>query len=298
MITDISIDKRAAIFVCTVIAALLLAACGPTGGQGTGGKIGVVVTILPQQEFVYSVGGEMVDVTVMVPPGANPHTYEVIPLQMSKLSRAKMYAKVGSPIEFELTWLDKLIAANRNMLVVDCGKGIQMAQSTDLDEPGLDPHIWTSVRNVKIMVNNICQGLVQVDPASRQYYEGNRDAYLEKLDALDADIRAALDGAKQRTFIVYHPAWGYFARDYGLEQLGIEQEGKEPKAAYMTRMINQAKAKDIKVVFVSPEFDTRSAEAVAREINGRVVIIDPLAKDYVKNMRAIAAALKEATQRQ
>ena len=277
---------------------VLLISCMPVSQQTGSDKIGVVVTVLPQEEFVESVGGDKVEVTVMVPPGASPHTYEVTPVQMARLSKAKVYFKVGSPIEFELTWLDKLIAQNKDMLVVDCKKGIELAQSADPDEPGTDPHIWTSVRNVKIMVNNICQGLVQVDPTSKQYYEGNRDAYLEKLDALDAGIRAALDGAKQRTFIVYHPAWGYFARDYGLEQLGIEQEGKEPKAAYMTRLINQAKVKDIRVIFVSPEFDTRSAEAVAREINGRVVIIDPLAKDYVNNMRAIAAALKEATQKQ
>ncbi len=276
---------------------VLLISCTPVSQQTGSDKIGVVVTVLPQEEFVESVGGDKVEVTVMVPPGASPHTYEFTPVQMARLSKAKVYFKVGSPIEFELTWLDKLIAANRNMLVVDCSKGIQMAQSTDPDEPGLDPHIWTSVANVRIMVKNICEGLSQADPGNRQYYEGNRDAYLEKLDALDADIRAALDGAKQRTFIVYHPAWGYFARDYGLEQISIEQEGKEPKAAYMTRLINQAKAKDIRVIFVSPEFDTRSAEAVAREISGRVVIIDPLAKDYLDNMHKVAAALKEVLQK-
>lgn len=271
-----------------------LSACSPTGQQNLVDKIHVIVTVLPQEEFVRSVGGDKVDVMAMVPPGANPHTYEITSAQMARVSRARVYAKVGSPIEFELTWLDKLIAQNKNMLVVDCSKGIDLMESTDPDEPGIDPHIWTSLRNVKIMVNNICGGLSRVDPESKQYYEQNRDVYIQKLDALDADIKPIFTGLSSRTFIVYHPAWGYFARDYGLKQLGIEQEGKEPKAAYMARLIDEARTQNIKVIFVSPQFDTRSAETIAREIGGRVVSIDPEGRDYLNNMGAVAAAFKEA----
>jgi zinc transport system substrate-binding protein len=270
-----------------------LSACAPTV-PAVGDKTGVMVTVLPQVEFVSAVGGGRVDVTAMVPPGANPHTYEVKPAQMAKLSTAKMYFKVGSPIEFELTWLDKLTAQNESMTVVDCNKGIELIQGTDADEPGIDPHTWTSPQNVKIMVNNICLGLVQLDSANRGYYEGNRDIYLQKLDALDADIKSSLAGKVNSTFIVYHPAWGYFAREYGLQQLGIEKEGKEPQAAYMARLINGALDKNIKVIFVSPQFDTRNAEAIAREIGGRVVSIDPEAGDYIDNMRKVAAAFREA----
>jgi len=270
------------------------ASCNTAAPAQVEKKIGVAVTILPQREFVARVGGDKVDITVMVPPGASPHTYEVTPAQMVLLSRAKVYCKVGSPIEFELAWLDKLLAQNKDMLVVDCSKGIDFVESDDPDEPGTDPHIWTSPRNVKIMVQNICTGLSQVDPPNRQYYEGNRDSYLKDMDGLDAEMAALLKGTGNHTFIVYHPAWGYFARDYGLRQLGIEQEGKEPKAAYMSRLINEARLQNIKVIFVSPEFDSRSAEAIAREIGGKVVIIDPLAGDYLDNMRKVAAAFKEA----
>jgi zinc transport system substrate-binding protein len=267
--------------------------CGFQQQAGTG-KIGVVVSVLPQQEFVLSVGRERVDVTVMVPPGANPHTYEVTPSQMIKLSGAKMYAKVGSPLEFELTWLDKLIAQNKSMLIVDCSRGVKLVESTDPDEPGIDSHIWTSVRNARIMVGNICDGLSLVDPANSSYYADNRDGYLAQLDALDKDIAATLSGLSRKTFIVYHPAWGYFASDYGLTQLAIEQGGKEPRAAYMARLVSEAKANNVKVIFVSPELDTRSAEAIAREIGGGVVAISDLAPDYVNNMRRVSAALKEA----
>ena len=272
---------------------LMSIACAPATPT-VSDKIGVMVTVLPQVEFVSAVGGGRVDVTAMVPPGANPHTYEVTPAQMARLSTAKVYFKVGSPIECELTWLDKLTAQNKHMTVVDCNKGIGLIESTDPDEPGIDPHTWTSPQNVKIMVNNICGGLVHLDPMNKNYYEGNRDSYLQKLDALDSDIKLALEGAFNRTFIVYHPAWGYFAREYGLLQLGIEKEGKEPQAAYMARLINEARDKNIRVICISPQFDTRSAQAIAREIGGNVVSIDPEGRDYLDNMRKVADAFREA----
>jgi zinc transport system substrate-binding protein len=180
------------------------------------------------------------------------------------------------------------------MSVIDCSRGIDLIKSDDPDEPGLDPHIWTSPHNVKIMIDNICSGLTLVDPGGKSYFEMNRDSYSAELDRLDSDIRTVLKYITNRTFIVYHPAWGYFARDYGLKQLGIEQEGKEPKAAYLARLVQEAKTHGIRIIFVSPEFDSRNAEAVAREINGKVIIIDPLSGDYLNNMRDVARALKEA----
>jgi len=286
--------RQALVIIITGVLVITVAACSNPAPVPVNDKTGVAVTILPQQEFVARVGGDKVDITVMVPPGASPHTYEVTPAQMVQLSKAKAYFKVGSPIEFELAWLDKLLAQNKDMLVVDCSKGVNFIESDDPDETDTDPHIWTSPCNVKTMVQNICTGLSQVDPQNSQYYETNRDSYIQKLDELDAEINASLGDTGSRTFIVYHPAWGYFAHDYGLIQLGIEQEGKEPQAAYMARLINQARSQNIKVIFVSPEFDSRSAEAIAREIGGKVVIIDPLAGDYLDNMRKVASAFKEA----
>lgn len=280
-----------------LLAVLLIAiAAGCNGGADNAGKTVVAVTILPQAGFVEAIGGDRVEVVVMVPPGASPHTYEVTPDQMVQLSNAKMYAKVGSPVEFELTWMDKLIAVNKSMLVVDCSKGIDLMENQDPDELGLDPHIWLSVKNAKIMVQNICDGLVQVDAVNKSYYEENCADYLSKLTELDNDIETALAGVTNRSFIVFHPAFGYFANDYNLTQIGIEQEGKEPNADYLIRLIEEAKARDIKVVFVSPQYSTKSAESVAQEIGGQVVIIDPLAKDFISNMRAIESAMRQAMQ--
>jgi len=284
------------VLILLLAASLIAAATGCKQEAETTGKTMVAVTILPQAGFVEAIGGDKVEVVVMVPPGASPHTYEVTPDQMTKLSNAKMYAKVGSPVEFELAWMDKLIAVNKSMLVVDCSKGIDLTESQDPDEPGLDPHIWLSVKNAKIMVQNICNGLVQVDAANKAYYEANCAAYLEELTGLDSDLAADLSGVSNRSFIVFHPAFGYFARDYNLTQIGVEQEGKEPDADYIVRLIEEAKEQEIRVVFVSPQYSTKSAESIAREIGGQVVVIDPLAKDFIDNMRAIESAMKQAMQ--
>jgi zinc transport system substrate-binding protein len=285
-----------ALSVALLFSGMITTACSRE--EPAAGKIGVVVTILPQAEFVENIGGDKVDVTVMVPPGASPHTYEPTPSQMTALSRAKLYARVGSGVEFELTWLDKLIAQNKDMLVVDCAKGIKLQPMTagDEDEPAgsMDPHIWMSPRNAEVMVQNIASGLIQIDPDNRAYYEQNRDAYLQKLVQLDQDIGDGLSGVKNRVFMVYHPAFGYFASEYDLTMLPIEAGGKEPTPAGLQHLIEQAKARNIKVVFAEPQFNPQSAKVIADAIGGRVVLIDPLARDYIQNLRILLGELVQA----
>jgi zinc transport system substrate-binding protein len=286
------------IFAALLIASSAIVAASCTQQAESATELAVVVTILPQAEFVENIAGDKVGVTVMVPPGASPHTYEPTPGQMEGLSRAKMYAKVGSGVEFELAWMDKLLDQNEDMLVVDCSKGIKLQQMAagDEDEPAgsIDPHIWMSPRNAQIMVQNIANGLIQIDPGNRAYYEQNRDAYLQKLAQLDQDIQDGLSGVKNRIFMVYHPAFGYFARDYDLTMLPIEAEGKEPTPAGLQHLIEQAKEHNICVVFAEPQFNPQSAKAIADAIDGRVVFIDPLARDYLTNLRTLLGELVQA----
>jgi zinc transport system substrate-binding protein len=247
------------------------------------GKIGVTVTILPIADFVENVGGEKVDVTVMVPPGASPHTYEPTPSKMVKVSKAKMYAKVGSGIEFELVWMDKLVEQNKKMLVVDCSAGIMKI--------GKDPHIWNSPVNAKKMVENICAGLIEIDPKNKDYYTENKNRYLRDLDGLDAYIRKRLGGLTNRSFMIYHPAFGYFANEYNLTQLAIEHKGKEPTPKVIQDCIDLAKRHKLSYIFVAPQFATQHAETIASSIGGRTVFIDPLPRLYIPNMRSVAASL-------
>lgn len=245
--------------------------------------MGVAVTIPPLAYFVENVGGVLVDVTVMVPPGASAHTYEPSPSQMVKLSKAEVYVKVGSGVEFELAWMDKIIDVNPSMLVVDCSEGVTML--------GSDPHIWLCPLNAKLMVENICNGFIEVDPVNEPYYIQNRDDYLRQLDELDEEIREQIGGVANRVFMVFHPAWGYFARDYGLEQIAIEVEGKEPSAKDIADLIDEALEHDIEFVFASPQFNQDPARTIAREIGGEVVSVDPLAEDYIANMHTVLGYL-------
>ncbi|RLC68503.1 MAG: zinc ABC transporter substrate-binding protein [Chloroflexi bacterium] len=291
-----------AVMILTVV--LVVLALTGTAEETDSDTLVVAVTILPQAGFVEAIGGDKVEVLVMVPPGASPHIYEVTPDQMIKLSRAKMYVKVGLPVEFELAWMDKLIAANVSMRVVDCSEGIQVLEmdenhhdhdhEQDHGHTGLDPHIWLSVRNAAIMVQNIRAGLALIDPANEAYYEKNCADYLEQLEKLDSEITESLSEVENRRFIVFHPAWGYFARDYDLIQIAVEQDGKEPNVQYQVRLIEEARERDIRVVFVSPQYSAKRAQVIAGAIGGRVVIIDPLAKDFIGNMRLVASAMKEA----
>ncbi len=248
------------------------------------GRIRVAVSIPPQAEFVERIGGDRVEVMVMVPPGASPHTYEPTPSQLRDVSKAEIYAKVGSGVEFELAWMDKIASVNKEMLIVDCSKGIKFIEK--------DPHVWLSPRNARIMVENIYKGLVKVDPVNKEYYQKNKEKYLEELERLDNEIAQAIS-KKRRRIMVYHPAWAYFCRDYGLEQIAIEREGKEPTPKGILNLIEQARRDNIKVIFASPEFSTKGAEVIAKEINGTVILISPLEKNYLENMRKVAKAFAE-----
>ena len=275
--------NKSILLALALVVALTLFAISCMPETETAKEIGVVVTILPQADFVEKVGGEKVDVSIMVPPGASPHTYAPTPSQLAAVKQAKMYAKVGSGVEFELVYMDRIIEANKDMRVVDC--------SQDIDLMGKDPHIWLSPRNAIIMVENICSSLIQIDPENREYYTQNKNEYLIKLNELDEDIQSGLTGITNRSFMVFHPSWGYFARDYDLTQIPIEEQGKAPTAAGITKLIEQAMANNIKVVFVSPQFDAKSASAIAKAIDGKVTLIDPLDRAYINNMHIVLGEL-------
>lgn len=298
---------KSALIVSTLVLALALVSVpGCQVKEGTSSKIGVVVSILPLADFVENIGKEKVEVDAMVPPGASPHTYEPTPSQMTKVSKAEVFVKVGSGVEFELVWMDKLIALNEQMLVIDASKGVTLREvaaeyhhegeekGDEEHDEGMDPDIWLSPLNAKIMVYNIWEGLVQVDPDNEAYYTQNRDTYLQKLDALDKEIRDGLAKVKNRVFMVFHAAWGYLARDYNLEQLPIEVGGKEPSAQDIINLIEEAKQRKIKVIFASPAFNPQSAKVIAKEIGGEVVFIDPLARDYISNLHLVLGELVQA----
>jgi zinc transport system substrate-binding protein len=249
-------------------------------------RIGVVVSILPLADFVEQVGGDKIGVTVMVPPGASPHAYEPKPDQLKKVNLAKMFVMVGSGVEFELVWMNKLVGINKEMMVVNSSQGIELQ--------GRDPHVWLSPKNAQKMVGNICDALIELDPKNQEFYKANFKQYLRELVELDAYIRERFEDIEDRRFIIYHPAWIYFAREYELEQIPVERAGKEVTAEEMKKVVKIAQELENKIVFVSPQFPTKGAETIAKEIDGKTMFIDPLPRTYIANMQTVVERLVEA----
>ena len=248
----------------------------PSGNAS--GMIKVATTVPPLGAFVKAVGGEKVEVTVVVPPGAEPHTFEPTPSLMMDVAKANLYVMNGAGLEF---WMDKLLEANKRMVVVDSSQGVALLQE---NEGEIDPHIWLSLRNAAVQVNNICSGLIEVDSQNKDVYIKNRDAYLETLKALDVELNGTFAGKKSRIFIVHHPAWTYFARDYDLSQVPLMENEKDPGPRYLGEVIDLARRNNITTIFVEPEFNPKSAQVIAGEMNASIVTIDPLAENYLENM--------------
>lgn len=278
-------------------ALMLTLVLGLTAGCLHAEPLAVAVSILPQKYFVERIGGDAVRVTVMVPPGADPHSYEPRPRQMTELSASRLYLAIG--VDFERAWLKRLRAANPGLEVVRTDDGVPKramaapgAHRHGAGEP--DPHIWLSPALVKILSGNILRALAAADPGNRTAYEARCARFLEEVEALDAELKAVFADRQGTRFIVLHPAWGYFADAYGLEQTPIEIEGKEPKPAQLQNLIQKARSRGITAVFVQPQFSTKTAELVAREIGGQVIAADDLAENWPENLRVTARRLRSA----
>lgn len=274
--------RRSALFA--VLPILLFVSACITTQPVADERTNVVVSILPQEDFVRNIGGDRVMVTVMIPPGESPASYEPSPQQLKNLADAQLYIRVGL-IPFEQANMASLVSLNPGMKVVDCSEGIQIE--------GNDPHTWLSPRLAKIHSECICQALAQADPLNRDSYFQNLQEYQEELELLDARLNKTLSKVENRKLLVFHPAWGYFASDYGFEQISIEVEGKEPTAKEITNIIDTAKRENIRVIFVQKQFNPKSAQAIADQINASIVFIDPLPSEYIRNMESIADAISQ-----
>ena len=262
--------------------------------------VDITVSIMPQKYFVEKLGGKNVRVNVMIPPGIDLHSYEPKPQQLQALNNAEAYITVG--VAFESAWMDRIKAANQTMLIVDSSQGIEripMLEHHHEDgethgvEETLDPHIWLSPKLVKIQAQNIYNGLVKIDPQRQAEYQANLNQFITEIDQLDQQISQKLTPLKNRKFMVFHPAWGYFAQDYNLEQEPIEVGGQEPSAAELADLISQAKQENIKIIFTQPEFSPRSAETIAQEIGGQVVMISDLDENWSNNLLKVSETLSQ-----
>ena len=259
----------------------------------------VSVSILPQQYFVKQIAGDAVEVNVMVGKGADPHTYEPKPKQMTALEKSDLYFAIG--IEFEEAWLPKFQKSYPNLKIVKTDEGVEKIkfeghhEHADHDHHDhehhhgeFDPHIWLDPVLVKIQAKNITAALSEKYPENKALFEANLAKFEAKLDELDGFIKSTLANVKNREFIVYHPSWGYFAKRYDLEQIAIEVDGKEPKPAELKELIEEAKEHGVKVIFVAPQFSKKAAQTIAKESGASVVEIDQLPLDWDAELRKTA----------
>jgi len=266
-----------------------------TAPTGADDRLKVAVTIVPQATFVKEVGGDLVEVVTMVPPGGNPENYSPTPQQMMQFSDADIYFTIGVPAE--AANLPQLISLSPTIKAVDLPALVDRKYPPVTFPSGeRDPHMWLSPKRVQEIVRLTAEQLTLLDPVHGDIYAANSAAYIERLGQLDNDIRSALADLPNRTIIVYHPAFGYFAADYGLTMIALEEEGKEAAAVDLQRVIDLARAQNIKVVFYQAEIDSKQSRTLAAEIGGQAEMISPLAPDYIDNLHKTALTFQRVLQ--
>ena len=256
----------------------------------------IFVSILPQKYLVERIGGDRAHVEVMVRPGLNAETYEPLPRQMVALSGTDIYFRIGVP--FESIWMEKISAVNPNLRIIDCcqeliPEGLHSVK-LDADETvthAYDAHVWTSPRNAIHIADIILSALTDIDPVARKYYEKNHAALVLDLNNLDQYIKIQFASLSNRYLMVAHPSWSHFADAYGLAQVTLERHGAEIRPRELSSLMKFARSNNIHTVYVDKQFNSPSARLLARETGAAIVELDPLAEDYINNMKNVAQAI-------
>ena len=282
---------RKLIYILTLF---ILSACGNTTQKSE--KPILTVTLEPLRYFTEAIAGDNYEVVSMVPKGSSPESYDPTPQQLVNLSKSQAYFRIGY-IGFEQAWMKKLEANCPNMEVYNTSKGIDLIRDkghwhgNHFHEGGVEPHVWNSTQNALIIADNIYQALCELDSTHQEDYQKRLDVLKQTIRQTDANVRTLVENADS-TFLIYHPALSYFARDYGLKQVSIEEGGKEPSPAQLKALIETCRNENVHTIFVQQEFDQRNAQLIANELGVNIVSINPLSYDWVKEMIRIAEALK------
>lgn len=309
-------------YLYIILLSVLVMACGSgTRKNNVEGNRILTVTIEPQRYFLDQIVGDAFTINTLVPPGTSPETYEPAPSVMVDMAKSNIYFMVGD-LGFENVWSKRLAKNNPNVTIINCSEGIARMEGHDhdhdhghdhahghatgddhdhhhyADDPahvhshsGIDPHVWSSPQAVKIFTRNMLDEIVKIDPENAETYHANYDILLTKIEETDSLVRDLLKDVPSKSFIIYHPALGYFARDYGLHQISIEFEGKSPSPSQIKEIVDIARKERINTIFIERSFDTKNTTVVAREIGAEVFEIDPLRYEWDEELLRIAAIL-------
>ncbi len=258
----------------------------------------VSVSILPQKYFIEKIAGDYVKVNVMVPPGMSPATCDLSTEQLKKLYDSDLCFTVGY-LPFELTHLYPVLTSRSDIRLINHSEGIDLidgscghlhshaAEDRSGGHEGVDPHIWLSPRYARDMASTVLKVLSEQYPEQQEQFARNYQGLLTEIDAVATQADSVLSGKQHKSFLIYHPALTYFAKDYGMEQISIEDEGKEPNPAHLKKIIDSAKEKDIRIIFIQSQFDVNNAKSIAKEIGATVIPIDPLNENWTAEMNRL-----------
>lgn len=289
--------KRIPYWICLLLAIVGLSACQGKKEEGT--RM-ISVTIEPQRYFVEKIAGDLFQVYCVTPAGQSPETYDPTPQQMVQISQSQAYFRIGE-IGFEQAWMKNLQSQNPDMRVFDLSEGMELIKNQEEEHEGeeahhhhhgsVDPHIWTSISGAKVIAQNTCQALIKLDPENQETYQAGYQRLIGEIDSTAVEMKRLLQPLAGSAFIIYHPTLTYFAREFGLQQLCIELDGKEPSPAQLKRLIETAAQSKAKVAFVQQEFDQKNAELIAKETGCRLVKINPLSYNWHDEMIRLATIL-------
>jgi zinc transport system substrate-binding protein len=295
---DINMKKRkiSMVFIALIFALSLLpmVGCNEESGieKGKSQKVTIAVSIVPEKAFAEAVCGELAEVVSMIPPGASPENYEPTPKEIEKFNNASIYFAIG--VAAETANILPKAREIQGMKIVQLQDQVAKVYPEREFAPGeRDPHIWLSPKRAKIMVEIMEQEMSKLDVKNKEQYRKNAQKYIEELDKLDKQIKTALEGVKDKKFIVFHPAFGYLADDYNLKMYALEQEGKEATPQHLQAMIDFARKENIKTIFYQAEIDSKQSQSFAEEIGGKTIQLDPLSLDYIKSLREMSEIMAE-----
>jgi zinc transport system substrate-binding protein len=295
--------KPMLLLIIAIFGGLLISSCNSKGTEKTDvdRKIKVLVSISPQKYFVEKIGGNRVDVDVLIPSGTNPHLYDPTPGQLIGITKTAIYFYNGY-LDFEKYWIDNILESNQQIISVKVSRGVQLLRDVEHsghnhegNDHGVDPHIWLSVKNARIIATNVYNGLKENFPGYSDYFDANYKTLLGEIDSLEKEITTKLSSVENRKFMIFHPTLSYYANEFGLEQIAIEFEGKEPTPKHLKATIDRARKAGIHTIFIQKEFDISNAGIISEELGGALVQIDPLSEDWYKNMLFITDNIANAS---
>ncbi len=260
----------------------------------------ITVSIAPQKQFVEKVAGTGQDISILIPQNTAPVTYSPTPRQMMDLENTDLYYSIGmDQYLFETQFIYPYLADHPNIRRLKMSEALRLLPSEDEDEDDrgeFDPHIWLAPENVIVSISQLCDMFVSMDPENASFYRENTDQFIAEIHLLQMEIHQQLDALPSKNFMVYHPAWSYFAHEFGLHQISIEQAGKSPGPRQLMDIINQGRKQGIKVIFVQEGFSQQSAKVIARELNAEVLPLNPLDPDWTQNLKNCASAFQKAVE--